>query len=59
MEQHNHTLASIRVHVLDLCPRKAPCFCSMFSSSTSTPFMRLGYFTKFHPSCSASLFELS
>ncbi|RZR81828.1 hypothetical protein BHM03_00008130 [Ensete ventricosum] len=59
MERHNPTLASTRVHVLDLCPRKASCFRSMFSSSTSTPFMRLGYFTKFHPSCSVSRFVLS
>ncbi|RRT43205.1 hypothetical protein B296_00034436 [Ensete ventricosum] len=54
MEQHNHTLASTRVHVLDLCPRKAPYFCSMFLSSMLTPFIWLGYFTKFHLSCSAS-----
>ncbi|RRT51340.1 hypothetical protein B296_00049882 [Ensete ventricosum] len=59
MKQHNPALASTRVHVLDLCPRKAPCFCSMFPSSTLTPFMRLGYFTKFHVSCSASRFVLS
>ncbi|RWV82193.1 hypothetical protein BHE74_00017673 [Ensete ventricosum] len=59
MERHNPTLISIRVHVLDLCPREALCFCSMFSSSTSTPFMWLGYFTKFHPSCFASRFALS
>ncbi|RRT79890.1 hypothetical protein B296_00010341, partial [Ensete ventricosum] len=59
MEQHNLTLASIRVHVLDLCARKTPCFRSMFPYSTSTPFMRLGYFTKFYPSCSASRFALS
>ncbi|RRT51072.1 hypothetical protein B296_00049675 [Ensete ventricosum] len=30
MEQHDLTLAYIRVHVLDLCPRKASCLCSMF-----------------------------
>ncbi|RWV93618.1 hypothetical protein GW17_00043917 [Ensete ventricosum] len=30
MEQHDPTLASIRVHALDLYPRKAPCLCSMF-----------------------------
>ncbi|RWV95314.1 hypothetical protein GW17_00042067 [Ensete ventricosum] len=59
MERHNLTLASTRVHVLDLCLRKALCFRSMFSSSTSTPLMRLGYFTKFHPSCSTSRFALS
>ncbi|RWV79837.1 hypothetical protein GW17_00058972 [Ensete ventricosum] len=59
MERHNLTLASIRVHVLDLCPRKAPSFRSMFPSSMSTPFMRLGYFTKFHPSCFVSRFTLS
>ncbi|RZR96615.1 hypothetical protein BHM03_00025658 [Ensete ventricosum] len=59
MERHNLILASIGVHVLDLYPRKALCFRSMFLSSTSTPFMRLGYFTKFHPSCSASRFALS
>ncbi|RWW67891.1 hypothetical protein BHE74_00024630 [Ensete ventricosum] len=59
MERHNLTLASTRVHVLDLCPRKASCFRSMFPSYTSTPFMRLRYFTKFHPSCSASRFALS
>ncbi|RRT80318.1 hypothetical protein B296_00016258 [Ensete ventricosum] len=59
MKQHNPTLASTRVDVLDLCSRKAPCFRSMFSSSTPTPFMRLGYFTKFHPSCSASRFALN
>ncbi|RWW14689.1 hypothetical protein BHE74_00024228 [Ensete ventricosum] len=59
MERHNPTLAFTRVHVLDLCPRKAPCFRSMFPSSTSTSFMRFGYFTKFHLSCSASQFVLS
>ncbi|RWV92697.1 hypothetical protein GW17_00044901 [Ensete ventricosum] len=30
MERHDLTLASIRVHALDLCPREAPCLCSMF-----------------------------
>ncbi|RWV78024.1 hypothetical protein GW17_00061074 [Ensete ventricosum] len=30
MKQHDLTLASTRVHVLDLCPRKAPCLRSMF-----------------------------
>ncbi|RRT84159.1 hypothetical protein B296_00013621 [Ensete ventricosum] len=30
MERHDLTLASTRVHVLDLCPRKASCFRSMF-----------------------------
>ncbi|RWW73293.1 hypothetical protein BHE74_00018846 [Ensete ventricosum] len=35
MKRHNLTLASTRVHVLDLCPRKALCFRSMFQSSTS------------------------
>ncbi|RWW41673.1 hypothetical protein BHE74_00052833 [Ensete ventricosum] len=30
MEQHDPTLASTRVHVFDLCPRKAPCLRSMF-----------------------------
>ncbi|RWV94026.1 hypothetical protein BHE74_00010908 [Ensete ventricosum] len=59
MKRHNLTLASTRVHVLDLCPRKAPCFRSMFSSSMSTPFMWLRYFIKFYPSCSASQFALS
>ncbi|RWW13871.1 hypothetical protein BHE74_00008653 [Ensete ventricosum] len=59
MKRHNPTLASTRVHVLDLCSRKASCFRFMFPSSTSTPLMRLGYFTKFHPSCSASRFALS
>ncbi|RRT85369.1 hypothetical protein B296_00002865 [Ensete ventricosum] len=59
MERHNPTIASTRVHILDLCPRKAPFFHSMFPSSTSTPFMRLGYFTKCYPSCSASRFTLS
>ncbi|RWW27537.1 hypothetical protein GW17_00008019 [Ensete ventricosum] len=29
--------------------------CSIFY----VPFMQLGYFTKFHPSCSASRFALS
>ncbi|RWV80231.1 hypothetical protein BHE74_00039601 [Ensete ventricosum] len=46
MEQHNLTLTFTRIHVLNLYPRKAPCFRSMFSSSTLTPYMRLGYFTK-------------
>ncbi|RZS15326.1 hypothetical protein BHM03_00047137 [Ensete ventricosum] len=59
MERYNLTLASIRVHVLDLCSRIAPCFRSMFSSSTSTPFILLGYFTEFHPCCSTSRFALS
>ncbi|RRT71083.1 hypothetical protein B296_00019723 [Ensete ventricosum] len=30
MERYNLTRASTRVHVLDLCPRKAPCLCLMF-----------------------------
>ncbi|RWW29057.1 hypothetical protein GW17_00006426 [Ensete ventricosum] len=30
MERDDLTLASIRVHVIDLCPRKAPCLRSMF-----------------------------
>ncbi|RWW22284.1 hypothetical protein GW17_00013527 [Ensete ventricosum] len=30
MERHDLTLASIRVHVLDFCPRKASCLRSMF-----------------------------
>ncbi|RWW48607.1 hypothetical protein BHE74_00045301 [Ensete ventricosum] len=30
MERHYPTLASTRVHSLDLCPRKAPRFRSMF-----------------------------
>ncbi|RRT46948.1 hypothetical protein B296_00052800 [Ensete ventricosum] len=30
MEQHDPTLASARVYVLDLCPRKAPYLCFMF-----------------------------
>ncbi|RRT83983.1 hypothetical protein B296_00006362 [Ensete ventricosum] len=30
MEQHNLTLAFVRVHVLDLCPRKVSYLCSMF-----------------------------
>ncbi|RWV96155.1 hypothetical protein GW17_00041151 [Ensete ventricosum] len=30
MERHDPTLASTRVHALDLCPRKAPCLRSMF-----------------------------
>ncbi|RWW84066.1 hypothetical protein BHE74_00007343 [Ensete ventricosum] len=59
MERHNPTLASTRVHVLDLCPKKASCFRFMFSSSIATPFMRLGYFTKFYPSCSTSRFALN
>ncbi|RWV91502.1 hypothetical protein BHE74_00028404 [Ensete ventricosum] len=29
MERHDHTLTSTRVHVLDLCPRKALCLRSM------------------------------
>ncbi|RWW42501.1 hypothetical protein BHE74_00051950 [Ensete ventricosum] len=59
MEQHNPTLTLTRVHVLDLCSRKAPCFRSMFLSSTSTPFMQLGYFTEFHPSCFTSRFTFN
>ncbi|RRT36670.1 hypothetical protein B296_00022191 [Ensete ventricosum] len=59
MERHNPTLVSTKVHVLDFCLRKVSCFRSMFSSSMSTPCMRLRYFTKFHPSCSASRFVLS
>ncbi|RZR98884.1 hypothetical protein BHM03_00028338 [Ensete ventricosum] len=46
IERHNPTIASTRVHILDLYPRKASCFRSMFPSCTSTPFMQLGYFTK-------------
>ncbi|RZR95218.1 hypothetical protein BHM03_00024033 [Ensete ventricosum] len=30
MKRHDATLASTRVHALDLCLRKAPCLCSMF-----------------------------
>ncbi|RWW82935.1 hypothetical protein BHE74_00008578 [Ensete ventricosum] len=30
MKQHDLTLASTRVHVLDLCPRKALCLRFMF-----------------------------
>ncbi|RRT63671.1 hypothetical protein B296_00004790 [Ensete ventricosum] len=30
MERQDFTLASTRVHVLDLCPRKALCLHSMF-----------------------------
>ncbi|RRT68942.1 hypothetical protein B296_00026844 [Ensete ventricosum] len=30
MKRHDLTLASTRVHVLDLCPRKALCLRSMF-----------------------------
>ncbi|RWV85226.1 hypothetical protein GW17_00052995 [Ensete ventricosum] len=59
MERHNLILTSTRVHVLDLCLKKALYFCSMFPSSTSTPFMLLRYFTKFHLSCSFSRFVLS
>ncbi|RWW05503.1 hypothetical protein GW17_00031215 [Ensete ventricosum] len=32
---------------------------SCFQSSTSTPFIRLGYFIKFHLSCSTFRFALS
>ncbi|RZR84668.1 hypothetical protein BHM03_00011537 [Ensete ventricosum] len=59
MERHNLTLDSTRVHVLDLYPRKASCFRSIFPSSISTPFMWLGYFTKFHLCCSTPRFALS
>ncbi|RWW78784.1 hypothetical protein BHE74_00012957 [Ensete ventricosum] len=30
MEQHDPPLASVSVHVLNLCPRKALCLYSMF-----------------------------
>ncbi|RZR96643.1 hypothetical protein BHM03_00025697 [Ensete ventricosum] len=30
MEQYDPPLASVSVYVLDLCPRKALCLCSMF-----------------------------
>ncbi|RRT43935.1 hypothetical protein B296_00056088 [Ensete ventricosum] len=30
MERHDPTLASTKVHILDLCPRKASCLLSMF-----------------------------
>ncbi|RZR99673.1 hypothetical protein BHM03_00029266 [Ensete ventricosum] len=30
MERHDTALASTRVHVLDLCPRNAPCLRFMF-----------------------------
>ncbi|RRT66245.1 hypothetical protein B296_00006577 [Ensete ventricosum] len=30
IERHDSSLISTRVHVLDLCPRKAPCLRSMF-----------------------------
>ncbi|RWW73296.1 hypothetical protein BHE74_00018845 [Ensete ventricosum] len=59
IKRYNPTLAYTRVHVFDLCSRKALCFRSIFPSSTSTPLMRLGHFTKFHPSCSTSRFALN
>ncbi|RRT40718.1 hypothetical protein B296_00037301 [Ensete ventricosum] len=40
MERHDPTLASTRVHALDLRPRKVLCLRSMFPSM-STPFIRL------------------
>ncbi|RWV87638.1 hypothetical protein GW17_00050347 [Ensete ventricosum] len=53
MERHDLTLASTRVHVLNLCLRKAPCLRSMFHLLRRLPSVWLGYFTKFHPSYSA------
>ncbi|RZS05144.1 hypothetical protein BHM03_00035597 [Ensete ventricosum] len=41
MEQHDPTLASIRVHVLDLCLKKAPCLCSMFHLLCRSPLCGL------------------
>ncbi|RRT39131.1 hypothetical protein B296_00025288 [Ensete ventricosum] len=49
MERHNLTLASTRVHVLDLCPRKAPCFRSMLYLLRRLPSCDLDT----SPSCSA------
>ncbi|CAL9776443.1 unnamed protein product [Musa acuminata subsp. burmannicoides] len=42
MEQHDPTLASARVHVFDLCPRKALCLCSMFQLLCWLPSCGLG-----------------
>ncbi|RWW68732.1 hypothetical protein BHE74_00023730 [Ensete ventricosum] len=50
MEQHDLTLASTRVHVLGLLSKESFISLLHVSSSTSTLVMRLGYFTKFHPS---------
>ncbi|RZS13726.1 hypothetical protein BHM03_00045340 [Ensete ventricosum] len=42
MERHDPTLASIRVHALDLYPRKAPCLRSMFHLLCRLPSCDLG-----------------
>ncbi|RRT76064.1 hypothetical protein BHE74_00019954 [Ensete ventricosum] len=42
MEQHDLALAFVRVHVLDLCPRKASCFRSMFHLLYRHPSCGLG-----------------
>ncbi|RWW06007.1 hypothetical protein BHE74_00050904 [Ensete ventricosum] len=59
MERHDLTLASTRVHVLDLQSKESLMPLLHVPSSTSTPFMWFGYFTKFYPSCSAPRFALS
>ncbi|RZS01467.1 hypothetical protein BHM03_00031318 [Ensete ventricosum] len=42
MERHDLTLAFARVHVFDLCPRKASCLRSMFHLLRRLPSCDLG-----------------
>ncbi|RWW72845.1 hypothetical protein BHE74_00019317, partial [Ensete ventricosum] len=59
IERHNLTLASTRVHALDLCLRKASCLHSMFHLLCQLLSCGLGYFTKFLSSRSAARFALN
>ncbi|RWV83866.1 hypothetical protein BHE74_00048198 [Ensete ventricosum] len=42
MEVHDPTLGSTRVHVIDLCPWKALCLCSIFHLLWQLPSDSLG-----------------
>ncbi|RWV96102.1 hypothetical protein BHE74_00031152 [Ensete ventricosum] len=60
MERHDPFLTSTRVHVLDLCPRKALCLCSIFHLLCRPPSCGFDTSpTKFYLSCSTPRFVLS
>ncbi|RRT57028.1 hypothetical protein B296_00024967 [Ensete ventricosum] len=60
MEQYDPTLSSTRVHVLDLCPRKAPCLCFIFHLLCRLPLCDLDTsLSSFHLSCFVPQFALS
>ncbi|RWW20559.1 hypothetical protein GW17_00015322 [Ensete ventricosum] len=59
IEQHDPALDSATVYVLDLCPRRSFVPSLYVLSPMSTPFIQLGHFTKFHPSCSTPQLALS